>query len=118
MNTERGRTWTALFNAEVEEMHDTNSSAAATVIPPESAPPVATGSTAPVEEQPMDVVEEIKEEASAPVSVQPTRLSRLEKLRQDVRQKESSQVKPPEPVIDVVMGSQSWHNEVPRVRIF
>jgi uncharacterized protein YcbK (DUF882 family) len=119
MNTERGRTWTALFNAEVEEMTDTNSPAAATVVAPESVPPVATGSTAPVEEEPMDVVEEKTEEAaSAPVSAQPARLSRLEKLRQDVRQKESSQVKPPEPVIDVVMGSQSWHNEVPRVRIF
>jgi uncharacterized protein YcbK (DUF882 family) len=103
----------------VEEMTDTNSPAAATVVAPESVPPVATGSTAPVEEEPMDVVEEKTEEAaSAPVSAQPARLSRLEKLRQDVRQKESSQVKPPEPVIDVVMGSQSWHNEVPRVRIF
>jgi len=120
MNTERGRTWTALFNAEVEEIHDVNSPAAATVIPPESVPvpPVATGSTAPVEEEPMEVVEEKKEEAPAPVSAQPARQqSRLEKLRQDVRQKESSQVKaPPEPVVDVVMGSQSWHNEVPRVR--
>ena len=122
MNTERGRTWTALFNAEVEEMHqDHDSTSAPAVIPPESvpAPPVATGSTPPVEE-PMEVVEEKKEEASSPVSAQPARQqSRLEKLRQDVaRQKENGQVKPPEPVIDVVMGSQSWHNEVPRVRTF
>ena len=120
MNTERGRTWTALFNAEVEDMHDNDSAATPAIIPSSEsvpAPPVATGSTA-VEEEQMEVVEE-KKEASTPVSAQPPRQqSRLEKLRQDVvRQKESGQVKPLEPVIDVVMGSQSWHNEVPRVRI-
>jgi hypothetical protein len=50
MNTESGRKWSALFNAEVEDMQKNNSA----VTPSESvpAPPVATGLTA-VEEEPL-----------------------------------------------------------------
>lgn len=122
MSTERGRTWTALFNAEVEEMNDREPSApianpavpdATTVVDPAVA-----GSTTTAEE-PMEV--EQKDKTSAVVQAQPRQRSRLEKLRLDVaeaRQKEANRVKTPEPVIDVVLGSQTWHNEVPRVRIF
>lgn len=125
MNVERGRTWTALFNAEVEEMNDREPSASVTTpAAPETStlsPPAAMGSTATAtEEEPMEVVVEKKDEASAIVHGQPRQRSRLEKLRQEVaeaRQKEANRVKTPEPVIDVVVGSQTWHNEVPRVRL-
>ncbi|KAI9562605.1 hypothetical protein GHT06_010059 [Daphnia sinensis] len=115
MNVERGRTWTALFNAEVEEMNDREPSASAAPEAPTVSPPAAMGSTS--EEEPMEVVVEKKDEALTIVQGQPRQRSRLEKLRQEVaegRQKEANRVKTPEPVIDVVVGSQTWHNEVPR----
>ena len=69
MNTESGKKWTAIFYAEIEDMY-TNESADTPVITLSSesvpAPPVDTGSTA-IEEETMEVVEEKKEEASAPV---------------------------------------------------
>ena len=105
MNTERGRTWTALFNAEVEEMQE---HAPTADVPPAAAaaPVVATGSAS--SEESMDV-----EEGSV---VQPPRRSRLERLRQEAAARKETKTEP-EPVIDVVMGSQSWHNEVPRVSV-
>lgn len=104
MDTERGRTWTALFNAEVEEMQDNTAARDATSSPVASAPVAAAGSAPTEPEESM----EVEEEASSAVP----RRSRLERLRQEAARKESDV----EPVIDVVMGSQSWHNEVPRVK--
>lgn len=87
MNTERGRTWMALFNAELGEITATEE---------------ATGSAMEVEESDAG--------ASAPVKQR----SRLERLRQEAAVRKESTTAA-EPVIDVVMGSQTWHNEVPRV---
>lgn len=115
MNTERGRTWTALFNAQMEEMQE-NAPAAAAPVPAATAATtettapdvVATGSAS---EESMEVEEEPATATAPPAS---TKKSRLERLRQEAAARKETKTEP-EPVIDVVMGSQSWHNEVPRV---
>ena len=45
------------------------------------------------------------------------RESRLERLRQEAarRSSQSKDQEPPETAIDVVLGSQPWHNDVPHV---
>lgn len=117
MNTDRGRTWTALFNAEMGELLDST----AAPVPVPSVPVVSTaeatataGSTAPTQVE-ADESMEVDEVGATAVTQQPRR-SRLERLRQEAAARKESKPEP-EPVIDVVMGSQSWHNEVPRVSL-
>lgn len=107
MNTERGRAWTALFNAEMGEILEASPAGPTTPIAPE-----ATGSA--VEVQQGDESMEVEEVGGPSAPVQQPRRSRLERLRQEAAARKESKPEP-EPVIDVVMGSQSWHNEVPRV---
>ena len=127
MNTERGRTWRALWSAEIEEAMDeppplieVSSSSAAS-----DASPVVSSATAaaPLAEQEESMIVEDDEPAVEPSSSSssststtttlPTpRRPRLEKLRAEVAANPPEPDSPPE---DVVIGSQPWHRDVPRV---
>lgn len=112
MDTERGRAWTALFNAELEEMQESRSPAtAATVAPMEDAAP-----SAPVPPSSGDGVEPMEVAEDAPDNLErPERpkVNRLERLRQETTNR--SEENEPEPTVDVVLGSQPWHSQVPQV---
>ena len=120
ISVERGRSWRAVWSAEIEEaMHANEQSrpAAATSGAAEVAPtPGPVTVTAVAEEsaqvEPM-VVDEVVQAASQ--EVQTGRRRMMESLRQEVAKRNSDQREEAEPTIDVVLGSQSWHNDVPHV---
>jgi len=128
MNTERGRSFMAVWNAELEEAMDTDAPAsdntttattattATTTITDVPAPPTpdaaaaaAAAAAAPAEEEAM-IVEEVAVESPMPGGRR-----MLERLRQEVAHRSAKEE--PEPNMDVVLGSESWHDEVPRVSI-
>lgn len=104
MNAERGRAWVALLNAELEELRE--SSVTAT---PMDAVEEGVGA-------PGDGVESMEVAEDAPGDLAGAgrpKLSRLERLRQEAAAKKSAEE--PEPGVDLVLGSQSWHSQVPQV---
>ena len=116
MDVEAGRSWTAVWNAEIQELMERNS----------ATPAEATAPSAANEAEPMMVDEDVPEAVAAAatadvVSESPGtrtgRESRLERLRQEAtrRSSQSKDQEPPETAIDVVLGSQPWHNDVPHV---
>jgi hypothetical protein len=117
MDTERGRSWLALFNAELEEQRSTHTNSTTSSVASEPSVALAAPLAQQEElEEPMVVDQEnaetVESSPAPPVAVIPRR-SRLERLRQEVAAR--GNVHEPEPNIDVVLGSQPWHSEVPQV---
>ena len=99
MSNERGRAWVALLNAELEEAR-------------ESASPMEEGTATPPTAQ-VESMEVVEDAPSDLPEAQRPKSSRLERLRKEAASKKAEGE--PEPNVDVVLGSQSWHSQVPQV---
>lgn len=121
MNNERGRSWLALFNAELEEQRSNRNPT-----PPSTAAEAPAVPVAPLAQQ-EELEESMVVDAESDQSMlslndsslvqppqQPPRRTRLERLRQEVAARPPIE---PEPSIDVVLGSQPWHADVPQVSL-
>lgn len=119
MDTERGRSFMAVWNAEMEEAMDTDApssashAAAATTATTAAtaaaaaAVPTASAATAASSEEEAMIVEEVGAEST---NAGGRRM--LERLRQEVAHRNVKEE--PEANLDVVLGSELWHDEVPR----
>ena len=126
MDTERGRSFMAVWNAEMEEAMDTDApssaypaaaattattattAATAAAAAAAAAVPTASAATAASSEEEAMIVEEAGAEST---NAGGRRM--LERLRQEVAHRNVKEE--PEANLDVVLGSESWHDEVPRV---
>lgn len=114
MDQERGRGWTALFNAELQELDQSSAETGEQAVQAAQASQVSTAAAA----EPMEVdsvaeggVHDVDDAARQ----QAPRRSRLERLRQETAARKAASEPEPDTVVDVVLGSQQWHHEVPRV---
>ena len=115
MNNERGRSWLALFNAELEEQRSNRYPPSAAAQPPVVAPVAPLAQQEELEESmavDTDADQSMVSLDSSLVTPQQPRRTRLERLRQEVAALPPVE---PEPSIDVVLGSQPWHSDVPQV---